>query len=186
MSMNMSFLKKIQARIVANDIQSEIKTPLDQVCYEIASNDELFNHISFYVSGDPEGLNDYPEVTRKLEAVLKKMKPFKPTASDGRPMDLYRGESEARKYENYREVESWTPNKKVALDFAINASYAPAVRKTMGGVQGFSLESLVYWRMRIHRNESHYSGGQAEWLLIRPKNVKTVYTKDEGWSAGEG
>jgi len=177
--------KLLQALITKTlTIQSELKTPHDHVCYEIANNDELFDHIAFYVSGDPEGLNDYPEVTKKLEDVLKKMKPFKPIDSSGHPMDLYRGESKGRKYENYREVESWTPNKETALDFAKNVADS-AVRKTVGAVQGFSLESLVSWRMLTHPNENHYSGGQSEWLILRPKNVKTVYTEDKGWSFGE-
>ena len=176
---NMRFLSKVSGRyaVVSSD------TPYDQICQEIVGDDELFEHVVHYVSGDPEGFNDYPESTKKLEAILAKLPPLRPGQHIEFSRYLYRGESKRREFENTRSVESWTPNKDTALDFAKNVA-ASVVQRTSGPVQGVALSDLAYWGSQL-RGKAIYAGDQAEWLVLRPKNVKTVYSEETGWVHGE-
>lgn len=168
----MSYYNKI-CKIMAW-FEEKPPTPYDKICISIVKDEDLFNHIGHYVSGDPEALNDHPALTKKLESWLKKIPPISSHPS----LPLYRGESANQ--EQIRSVQSWTPIKEVALDFAKNVA-GSVVLRTKGPVQGVSLQDLAHWRMREFPDESHYSGGQAEWLVLRPKNIETVYSKKTGW-----
>jgi hypothetical protein len=172
----MNYQAKIRNRY---DVVSET-SPYDLMCQEIVEDDDMFKHITHYVSGDPEALSEYPEDTKKLEAILKKSPPLKAGGKGMVPKYFFRGETESQKhgYEDTRSVQSWTPNKEVALDFAKNVG--GVVRRTSGPVQGVSLSDLCYWRMQARPGENHYCSDLGEWLLLRPKHVETVYTKETG------
>jgi hypothetical protein len=169
-------LTRLVAVAEVPETSSDAKTPYDRLCVSIANDDELFEHVIHYVAGDPEALNDYPDLTRKLEGLLSELAPFKPVMS----RVFYRGESEYRRYSKPRQVESWTPNKEVALDFAKNVS-DPAVRRIYPPIQGVQVADLGYWRSRLRPDFKYYGDSQAEWLILRPKKVDTVYTKEGGW-----
>ena len=174
----MNFISKIRTKYLV----SAADTPYDKMCQEIVKDESLLDHIAHYVSGDPDALSQYPADTKKLESILKKGPWLKAGGVGMIPKYFYRGEALKRDFSEYgyetRLVESWSPNKEEALDFAKNVA-GGVVRQATSPVQGVLISDLAYWSTLAGKNM--YSGGISEWLLLRPKHVKTVYTKEDGW-----
>jgi predicted heme/steroid binding protein len=130
----------------------------------IAYDDDLFDTVATYKWGDPDIFEEWPHQLGRLIKILKRIKPFKPwfkTFYRGQPyVDI--SDSVVMK----RGLRSWSANRDTAEDFA-RGSPDGIVLVRAGPVKGVEISGILMWRMRMTA-ESHYSGMQAEWLLLDP------------------
>lgn len=137
---------------------SKKKISVEEAEALIADDDELFSAVALYTARAPDIFEQDPAVLKKFIKLLKRIKPFRPRFGT-----FYRGEpTECRPHP--RGLRSWSANKETAEDFA--RDYVEGVVCwQIGPVRGVSIEGIAMWRMRV-REESHYAGMQAEWLLL--------------------
>jgi len=130
----------------------------------IASDNDLFDTVATYKWGDPDTFEDRPHETGKLIKILKRIKPFTPYFKT-----FYRGQPYADIQDSVvmkRGLRSWSANRDTAEDFARGSRDGIVLVRT-GPVKGVEISGILMWRMRM-TPESHYSGMQAEWLLLDP------------------
>lgn len=124
----------------------------------IAADDRLFDAVALYTAQNPDIFNEWPEEREKLVKLLKRVKPFRPWFGQ-----FYRGQR-GDCDEGYLGFRSWSANRKTAEEFALD--YPNGIVCVLSRpVQAVEIEGIAKWRMRM-RDESHYGGMQAEWLIL--------------------
>ncbi len=127
----------------------------ETACALIADDDELISFISGWTWNADHG-EDHPELAARFLSILKRINP--PVRKH-----LYRGQQPFRQERsNKRGFHSWSANERTAKDFAEHTGVVLEIDRP---IQGVSLEDILKWRMRL-RDESHYSGPQAEWFVV--------------------
>jgi hypothetical protein len=130
----------------------------------IASDDDLFETVATYKWGNPDIFEEWTYERDKLIKILKRIKPFQPYFKT-----FYRGQPYADILDSVvmnRGFRSWSANQDTAEEFARGSPDGIVLVRT-GPVKGVEISGILTWRMRMTK-ESHYSGMQAEWLLLDP------------------
>lgn len=142
----------------------------DEAAAVIADDDELFEVVALYTAQDPQIFEREPQLRDELLKILRRVKPFTPSFKT-----FYRGQPGPcgpEPEEMARGFRSWSVNRETAEDFARDYPHDVRIVCTrIGPVRGVSISDIVMWRMRV-RDESHYSGMQAEWLLLEEEDAQ--------------
>lgn len=130
----------------------------------IANDNRVFSAVAMYTAANPDIFEEWPEEHQEFLRILRRVKLFRPYSGAlyrGQPSPCAPGELAIA-----RGFRSWTVSRKIAEDFA--RDYPPDVGVVCvleEPVRGVSISDIVTWRMRL-TDESHYSGMQAEYLIL--------------------
>lgn len=132
----------------------------DQAEKLIANDDRLFDAVALYTAQNPDIFMEWPGEREKLVGILKKVRPFRPWFKT-----FYRGQRGDCGERGLMGFRSWSANQRTAEEFARDYGRDGIVCVLSEPVRAVSIEGIAKWRMRL-RNESHYAGMQAEYLIL--------------------
>lgn len=128
----------------------------------IANDNAVFSAVAMYTAANPDIFEEWPEAHQEFLRILRRVKLFRPYSKV-----LYRGQPDPcapGELAIERGFRSWTVSRKVAEDFARDDPNG-VVCILEKPVRGVSISDIAMWRMRL-TDESHYSGMQAEYLIL--------------------
>ena len=146
--------------------EANMVSPMAAAKY-IAYDDELFDAIGGYVYQQDHFREEGAAQLPRFLDVLRRVRPTHKRLYRGEPSYEHNDWQPYKGHEMSMGFSSWSAN--VATAKMHNEyTHDPMVKYIDEPVQMIALEDIVLWRNRLHPEENHYSGGQAEYFVLEP------------------